>query len=64
MPFWIVDAHGYGNRFIVRGDELLTAFMELELTLVRNALNQAYQARPYMKIRRRPTRRLRIFATK
>jgi hypothetical protein len=27
---WIVDAHGYGNRFIVRADEKLTAFRELE----------------------------------
>jgi len=27
---WIVDAHGYGKRFIVRADELLTAFLELE----------------------------------
>lgn len=27
---WIVDAHGYGKRFIVRADEILTAFMELE----------------------------------
>jgi len=27
---WIVDAHGYGRRFIVRADELLTAFLELE----------------------------------
>ena len=27
---WIVDAHGYGKPFIVRGDELLTAFLELE----------------------------------
>ena len=27
---WIVDAHGYGNRFIVRADEILTAFSELE----------------------------------
>jgi len=26
---WIVDAHGYGKRFIVRADELLTAFVEL-----------------------------------
>jgi hypothetical protein len=24
---WIVDAHGYGKRFIVRADELLTAFL-------------------------------------
>jgi len=26
---WIVDAHGYGKRFIVRADEMLTAFVEL-----------------------------------
>src|SRR5262249_2541500 len=26
----IVDAHGYGKRFIVRADELLTAFVELQ----------------------------------
>jgi hypothetical protein len=27
---WIVDAHGYGNRFIVRAEEILTAFLEAE----------------------------------
>ena len=27
---WIVDAHSYGKRFIVRADEILTAFVELE----------------------------------
>jgi hypothetical protein len=28
---WIVDAHrGDGNRFIVRADEILTAFLEAE----------------------------------
>jgi hypothetical protein len=27
---WIVDAHRDGKRFIVRGDEKLTAFVELE----------------------------------
>jgi hypothetical protein len=27
---WIVDAHGYGKRFVVRADEILTAFTELE----------------------------------
>jgi hypothetical protein len=27
---WIVDAHGYGKRFGVRADEMLTAFVELE----------------------------------
>jgi hypothetical protein len=32
---WIVDAHGYGKRFIVRADELLTAFVELEAAIRR-----------------------------
>jgi hypothetical protein len=27
---WIVDAHGYGKRFIVRVDGMLTAFVELQ----------------------------------
>ena len=27
---WIVDAHGYGKRFIVRADEKLIAFIELQ----------------------------------
>jgi hypothetical protein len=27
---WIADAHRDGKRFIVRADEKLTAFMELE----------------------------------
>jgi hypothetical protein len=27
---WIVDAHRGGKRFIVRADEMLTAFVELE----------------------------------
>jgi hypothetical protein len=31
---WIVDAHGYGKRFIVRADEMLTAFLELESAIL------------------------------
>ena len=27
---WIADAHRDGKRFVVRGDEKLTAFVELE----------------------------------
>ena len=27
---WIVDAHRDGKRFVVRADEILTAFVELE----------------------------------
>jgi hypothetical protein len=30
---WIVDAHGYGKRFIVRADEILTTFRELETAI-------------------------------
>jgi hypothetical protein len=30
---WIVDAHGYGKRFIVRADEMLTAFVELQAAI-------------------------------
>ena len=31
---WIVDAHrGDGKRFVVRADELLTAFLELEVAI-------------------------------
>jgi hypothetical protein len=31
---WIVDAHSYGKRFIVRADEILTAFLELEASIL------------------------------
>ena len=31
---WIVEAHGYGNRFIVRADQMLTAFVELQRAFV------------------------------
>jgi hypothetical protein len=27
---WIVDAHGYGKRLVVRANEMLTAFVQLE----------------------------------
>jgi len=27
---WIADAHGYGKRFIVGAEEILTAFLEAE----------------------------------
>jgi hypothetical protein len=27
---WIVDAQGFGKRFIIRADEMLTVFVELE----------------------------------
>ena len=30
---WIVDAHGYGKRFVVRADEMLTAFVELQTAI-------------------------------
>jgi hypothetical protein len=33
---WIVDAHRDGQRFIVRADEKLTAFLELEAAICRS----------------------------
>ena len=36
---WIADAHGYNNRFIVRSDEKLTAFLELEMAICARAPN-------------------------
>jgi len=35
----IVDAHGYGKRFIVRADEILTAFVELQRAIHKFALS-------------------------
>ena len=35
---WIVDAHGYGKRFIMRTEEKLTAFLEFGL-IVHNAIS-------------------------
>jgi hypothetical protein len=38
---WIVDAHrDDGKRFIVRADEKLTAFLELEAAIRTGAANQ------------------------
>ena len=51
---WIVDAHGYGKRFIVCADEKLTAFLDLAL-IIRNAISCQHQASPYVKIKRRLT---------
>jgi len=36
---WIVDAHGYGKRFIVRADEELTAFLGVERAINQFAVN-------------------------
>jgi hypothetical protein len=38
---WIVDAHRDGERFIVRADETLTAFLELESRFARPASKSA-----------------------
>jgi hypothetical protein len=38
---WIVDAHGYGERFIVRAEEILTAFVELQRAINEFAVNLA-----------------------
>ena len=36
---WIVDAHGYGKRFVVRADEKLTAFLELQRAIHKFAVS-------------------------
>ena len=36
---WIVDAHRDGKRFLVRADELLTAFVELETAIHKFAVD-------------------------
>jgi hypothetical protein len=41
---WIADAHGYGKRFIVRADEKLTAFLELETAICIHLLTDDLQA--------------------
>jgi hypothetical protein len=38
---WIVDAHGYGKRFIVRSEEKLTAFVQLERAIQEFAVSLA-----------------------
>jgi hypothetical protein len=38
---WIVDAHRDGKRFIVRADEMLTAFLELERAIRSEAISSA-----------------------
>jgi hypothetical protein len=30
QTIWLVDAQGYGKRFIARADEMLKGFLELE----------------------------------
>jgi hypothetical protein len=39
---WIADAHGDGNRFIVRADEKLTAFLELERAVCIHLLTEQF----------------------
>jgi hypothetical protein len=42
QPIWIADAHrGDGKRFIVRADQKLTAFLELERAVCINLLSEA-----------------------
>jgi len=36
---WIVDANGYGKRFIVHADEILTAFVKLERAIRKFAVS-------------------------
>ena len=40
---WIVDAHGYGKRFVARADEKLTAFLEVQ-SAIRDASGRTQSA--------------------
>jgi hypothetical protein len=42
---WIVDAHRKGTRFVVRADEKLTAFLELERAIYGFAVDLACRAK-------------------
>jgi hypothetical protein len=42
QTIWIVDAHGYGKRFVVRADEILTAFVELQKALHEFAVSLSF----------------------
>jgi hypothetical protein len=37
---WIVDTHGYGKRFMVHANELVTAFVELERAICIHLLSE------------------------
>ena len=48
---WIADAHrGDGKRFVVRADEKLTAFIELEVAIPFAAVVLDKQARIFFKL--------------
>jgi hypothetical protein len=50
---WIVDAHGYGKRFIVRSDEKLTEFLELESSIHATLIgefNPWFQRVPHFRV--------------
>jgi hypothetical protein len=53
---WIVDAHGYGKRFIVRADEILTAFLELQRAIHAFAVSLVSndRAETCVRLKRRP----------
>ncbi len=50
---WIVDAHGYGRRFIVRADDKLTVFMEPKSPVERLRLIILTSCRSFRQARRR-----------
>ena len=67
MDGWIVDAHREGRRYIVHSDELLSAFLEFERTLLllRNQSdkdNSGVEQISWtpMKVGAHPSRRIRL----
>jgi hypothetical protein len=48
---WIVDAHRDGKRFVVRADEKLTAFLELEAATRKNSIDTICPGRAKSRLR-------------
>jgi hypothetical protein len=47
---WMVDGHrGDGKRFVVRADEKLTTFLELESAIRREKLERRPKSQPYIR---------------
>jgi hypothetical protein len=50
LTIWIGDVHRAGKRFLVRADEKLTAFLELERAITSSRWMQSRKNSPLLKI--------------
>jgi len=47
---WIVDAHHGGKRFVVRADEMQTAFVELQSAICKNRIDTLCRRLPEARL--------------